>query len=144
MKSSEKISGRGRGDRRGPGGCGAHQYVRPRRHPGGGRHSKPDWIIVGRKGLSGIERLLMGSVTSRVIGSSPCHVLVVPRETKLEFKKILIAHDGSIFGESAWRQATKLAERANSEVIAVSVARNDLVNQNYKWSCNTWKPPRRP
>jgi nucleotide-binding universal stress UspA family protein len=86
---------------------------------------KPDWIIVGRKGLSGIENLLIGSVSSRVIGSSPCHVLVVPREAKLRFKKILIAHDGSVFGEGAWRQTIMLAERANSEVIAVSVARDE-------------------
>jgi nucleotide-binding universal stress UspA family protein len=85
---------------------------------------KPDLIIMGRKGLSGIERLLMGSVTSRVIGSSPYHVLVVPRETNLGFQKILIAHDGSVFGEGAWRQTILLAEGANSEVIAVSVGRN--------------------
>ena len=71
---------------------------------------KPDWIIVGRKGLSGIEKLLIGSVSSRVIGSSPCHVLVVPRETRLKFNKILIAHDGSLFGEGAWRQTIMLAK----------------------------------
>ena len=86
---------------------------------------KPDWIIVGRKGLSGIESLLIGSVASRVIGSSPCHVLVMPREAKLRFKKILIGHDGSVFGEGAWRQTIMLAEKANSEVIAVSVARDE-------------------
>jgi nucleotide-binding universal stress UspA family protein len=85
----------------------------------------PDWIIVGRKGLSGLERLLIGSVSSRVIGSSPRHVLVVPREAKLRFKKILIAHDGSVFGETAWRQTIMLAEKANSEVVAVSVARDE-------------------
>jgi len=86
---------------------------------------KPDWIIMGRKGLSGIERLLMGSVTSRVIGSSPCNVLVVPREANLGFQRIMIAHDDSVFGEAAWRQTILLAERANSEVIAVSVARDN-------------------
>ena len=85
---------------------------------------KPDWIIMGRKGLSGLGRSLMGSVTRQVIGSSPYPVLVMPREAKLEFKKIMIAHDGSIFGENAWRQAIPLAQRANSEVIAVSVARD--------------------
>ncbi len=85
---------------------------------------KPDWIIMGRKGLSGIKRLFMGSVTRRVIGSSHYHVLVVPREANLEFKTIMIAHDGSVFGEHAWRQTILLAEKANSEVIAVSVARD--------------------
>jgi hypothetical protein len=84
----------------------------------------PDWIIMGRKGLNALERLFMGSVTRRVIGSSHCHVLVVPREAKLKFQTIMIAHDGSVFGEHAWRQTILLAEKANSEVIAVSVARD--------------------
>jgi nucleotide-binding universal stress UspA family protein len=85
---------------------------------------KPDWLIMGRKGRTGMDRLLMGSVTKQVIGSSPCPVLVVPREARLEFKKIMIAHDGSVFGEAAWHQTIPLATRADSEVIAVSVARD--------------------
>jgi nucleotide-binding universal stress UspA family protein len=85
---------------------------------------KPDWLIMGRKGHTGLDRLLMGSVTKQVIGRSPCPVLVVPREAALDFKKILIAHDGSVFGEAAWRQTILLAEKADAEVIAVSVARD--------------------
>jgi nucleotide-binding universal stress UspA family protein len=88
------------------------------------RARKPDWIVMGRKGLTGLDRLLMGSVTKQVIGLSPCPVLVVPRQARLEFKKIMIAHDGSVFAEGAWRQAIPLAAKANSEVIAVSVARD--------------------
>jgi nucleotide-binding universal stress UspA family protein len=85
---------------------------------------KPDWLIMGRKGLTGLDRLLMGSVARQVIGQSPCPVLVVPRQAHLEFKKIMIAHDGSVFGEGAWRQTIPLAAGAGSEVIAVSVARD--------------------
>jgi nucleotide-binding universal stress UspA family protein len=85
---------------------------------------KPDWLIMGRKGLTGLDLLLMGSVTRQVIGASPCPVLVVPRDAPLEFNKIMIAHDGSVFGEGAWRQTMPLAAGANSEVIAVSVARD--------------------
>ena len=88
------------------------------------RARKPDWLIMGRKGLTGLDRLLMGSVTKQVIGLSPCPVLVVPRQAHLELKKIMIAHDGSVFGEAAWRQTIPLAEKADSEVIAVSVARD--------------------
>jgi nucleotide-binding universal stress UspA family protein len=84
---------------------------------------KPDWLIMGRKGRTGLDRLLMGSVTKQVIGSSPCPVLVVPRQAPLEFNKIMIAHDGSIFGEAAWHETIPLAAKANAEVIAVSVAR---------------------
>ena len=41
--------------------------------------SQPDLIIMGRHGYTGLTRLLMGSVTARVIGHSPCDVLVVPQ-----------------------------------------------------------------
>jgi nucleotide-binding universal stress UspA family protein len=88
------------------------------------RARKPDWLIMGRKGLTGLDRLLMGSVTKQVIGLSPCPVLVVPRQARLELRRIMIAHDGSVFGEGAWRQTIPLAEGAGSEVIAVSVARD--------------------
>jgi len=36
-----------------------------------------DIIVMGSHGRTGIKRLLMGSVTSRVIGHAPCAVLVV-------------------------------------------------------------------
>lgn len=38
---------------------------------------KADIIVMGSHGRHGIKRLLMGSVTSRVIGHAPCSVLVV-------------------------------------------------------------------
>lgn len=42
------------------------------------RKNKVDMIIIGSHGRSGIKRLMMGSVTSRVIGHTKCKVLVVP------------------------------------------------------------------
>ncbi|HEV2225257.1 MAG TPA: universal stress protein [Nitrososphaerales archaeon] len=36
-----------------------------------------DLIIVGRRGVKGVERFLLGSVSSRVIDHSKCDVLVV-------------------------------------------------------------------
>ncbi|HAK88997.1 MAG: hypothetical protein A2077_01360 [Nitrospirae bacterium GWC2_46_6] len=38
---------------------------------------KADIIVMGSHGRTGLKRLLMGSVTSRVIGHAPCSVLVV-------------------------------------------------------------------
>jgi nucleotide-binding universal stress UspA family protein len=38
---------------------------------------KPDIICMGSHGRSGIRRLLMGSVTEKVIGHAKCPVLVV-------------------------------------------------------------------
>ena len=39
---------------------------------------KADMIIMGSHGRTGLKRLMMGSVTARVIGHAPCKVLVVP------------------------------------------------------------------
>ena len=56
---------------------------------------QPEMIVMGRHGRTGLARLLIGSVTARVIGHSPCNVLVVPRGAAVSFDRILIASDGS-------------------------------------------------
>ena len=38
-----------------------------------------DLIAVGRQGLSGIDRFLMGSVSEHVLRHAPCSVLIIPR-----------------------------------------------------------------
>jgi nucleotide-binding universal stress UspA family protein len=86
---------------------------------------RPDLIIMGRHGYTGLTRLLMGSVTARVIGHSPCNVLVVPREVPLSFKRLLVASDGSPFSEAAWTEALSLAKTMGSVLLGVSVAASD-------------------
>jgi len=43
---------------------------------------KVNTIVMGSHGRTGLTRLLMGSVVSRVIGHAPCKVLVVPAKGK--------------------------------------------------------------
>jgi universal stress protein E len=86
---------------------------------------KPDLIIMGRHGYSGLTRLLMGSTTARVIGHSPCHVLVAPTGGSLNFHCLLVACDGSPFSEAAWVEALGLAQTMGSAMVAVSVAADD-------------------
>jgi nucleotide-binding universal stress UspA family protein len=43
---------------------------------------KVSTIIMGSHGRTGLTRLMMGSVVSRVIGHAPCNVLVVPVKAK--------------------------------------------------------------
>jgi len=83
---------------------------------------QPDLIIMGRQGYTGLTRLLMGSVTARVIGHSPVNVLVVPQGVLLSFERLLIASDGSPFSEAAWNEALSLAKTMGSALIGVSVA----------------------
>ncbi len=86
---------------------------------------KADLIVMGRHGRTGLKRLMMGSVTARVIGHSECNVLVVPRAAELTCRKILIATDGSEFSDKAVREALNIASACGSEVVIVSVASSD-------------------
>jgi nucleotide-binding universal stress UspA family protein len=80
-----------------------------------------DMIIMGRRGRTGLKRLLMGSVTAKVIGHSPCNVLVVPRAAKIDFRKILVATDGSQFSASAASEAVAIAKRCDIPLVVISV-----------------------
>jgi nucleotide-binding universal stress UspA family protein len=87
--------------------------------------TQPDLIIMGRHGYTGLTRLLMGSVTARVIGHSPVNVLVAPRGVPLSFERLLIASDGSVFSEAAWTEALTLARTMGGALIGVAVAASD-------------------
>jgi nucleotide-binding universal stress UspA family protein len=81
-----------------------------------------DMIIIGRHGRKGLAKLLMGEDAAKVIGHAPCKVLVVPKAAKIEYKKILVATDGSKHSEEAALEAINIAKRCGSTVIAISVS----------------------
>jgi hypothetical protein len=82
----------------------------------------PDLVILGRRGKTALERLLMGSVTAQVIGHCPANILVVPRGAALGFQRLLVAADGSLASEAAWKLALAMAGQAKSQLIGVAVA----------------------
>jgi nucleotide-binding universal stress UspA family protein len=83
----------------------------------------PDLIIMGRHGVTGLTRLLMGSVTARVIGHSPVNVLVVPPAVaRPAFKRLLVAHDGSAYSTAAWEEALRLAAHFGAALTVATVA----------------------
>jgi len=86
---------------------------------------KVEMIIMGRRGRTGLKRLMMGSVTARVIGHSPCKVLVIPETAKVSYRNILIATDGSKYSDAAALEAISIAKRCGSDLIALSVATKD-------------------
>ncbi len=67
-----------------------------------------EMIVMGRRGRTGLTRLLMGSVTARVIGHATRKVLVVPRTTSIKWKNIVLATDGSKHSRSAEKEAVNL------------------------------------
>lgn len=80
-----------------------------------------DLIVMGKKGMSLIEKAFVGSVTSRVIGYSRQDVLVIPFESKLSWDNILIATDGSAYSEVAAMRAIEIARKYKSKVKILSV-----------------------
>jgi nucleotide-binding universal stress UspA family protein len=80
-----------------------------------------DLIVMGRRGTHHLERELVGSVTARVIGYTKKDVLVVPDNTRLTRKNILLATDGSPSCETAVDRAIELASDNSASLTAVSV-----------------------
>jgi nucleotide-binding universal stress UspA family protein len=87
--------------------------------------NRVDMIIIGTHGRTGLKRLMMGSVTARVIGHAPCNVLVVPLHAKIDCGKILIATDGSRYSDAAASEAIGVAKRCDVSLIVISVAFSD-------------------
>jgi nucleotide-binding universal stress UspA family protein len=79
-----------------------------------------DMIVMGRRGRTGLKRLLMGSVTAKVIGHSPCDVLVVPKAAEIGCRKILVATDGSKYSLAAASEAIGIAKRCGAFLYVVS------------------------
>ncbi|HUE86106.1 MAG TPA: universal stress protein [Vicinamibacterales bacterium] len=79
-----------------------------------------DLVVLGTHGRSGFERLLLGSVTERVLRKSPCPVLSVPRHAgdtapvQPLFKRILCAVDFSDSSMRALDYAISLAQEADA------------------------------
>ncbi len=81
-------------------------------------------IAVGRRGRSGLEKVLLGSAAAKIIGHAACKILIVPRAARIGFKNILIATDGSEHARTAVTEAIEIAKRSGSGMIAVSVVRS--------------------
>lgn len=91
------------------------------------RKRKSTMIVMGRRGRTGLSRLMMGSVTARVIGHAPCNVLVVPKSARIEFKNILIATDGSRYSAAAAAEAIGIAKRCGSKLTALGVVPSESI-----------------
>jgi nucleotide-binding universal stress UspA family protein len=88
--------------------------------------NKSSMIVMGRRGRTGLKRLMMGSVTARVIGHAPCNVLVVPRAAQLQFANIVVATDGSRYSVAAASEAIGLAKRNGSVLTVLSVVPSEI------------------
>jgi nucleotide-binding universal stress UspA family protein len=82
-----------------------------------------DVLVMGAHGRSGVERLLLGSVTEKVLRKARCPVMVVPRHASdpatpqsAPFRRIVCAIDFSAGSERALAYALDFAQEADAQL----------------------------
>jgi len=95
-----------------------------------------DLIVMGRRGISHLERELMGSVTARVIGHTTRNVLVVPETFKWDGKweSVLLATDGSSNCATANDEALQIAKQRSVGLAAISVTKINISSESAAFS----------
>lgn len=97
-------------------------------------------LVVGTHGRSGFERLMLGSVTEKLLRVAPCPVLTVPPGASFRspgvFKSVLCATDFSPAAGVATCWAAALAEEGDAELLLLHVAEEHTMPGN-----ETWSPP---
>jgi nucleotide-binding universal stress UspA family protein len=94
---------------------------------------KADLVVLGTHGRSGFERLLLGSVTEKVLRKAVCPVLTVPRRhpdavpaAPVLFKRILCPVDFSDSSMKALEFAMSLAQEADADLTVLHVMARGL------------------
>ena len=88
---------------------------------------KADVIVLGTHGRGGFERLVLGSVTEKILRKASCAVLTIPHASVgldhgiLRWRHILCAHDGSAASQAGVNFAASLAERSEARLTLLSV-----------------------
>jgi nucleotide-binding universal stress UspA family protein len=81
-----------------------------------------DLIVMGKKGLSALEKLFIGSVANQVLRTSPVPILLTKKKSgKPGFKKILVPTDFSKQEERERDFAWKLAKGFDSELLLLHI-----------------------
>ncbi|MDD2463555.1 MAG: universal stress protein [Desulfobulbus sp.] len=78
-------------------------------------------LIMGYPKRSRIERAILGQTTTKVIGYSPCDVLMIPEGAEIGFSRIMVGIDGSRYSMEAGQRALELALAFGGEVHALTV-----------------------
>jgi nucleotide-binding universal stress UspA family protein len=88
--------------------------------------TRADLVVVGTHGRAGFERLVLGSVTEKLLRKLPCSVLTVPPRAATPpaarlFSNIVLATDFSEAATRALAHALSLAQEANARLTLVHV-----------------------
>jgi nucleotide-binding universal stress UspA family protein len=98
---------------------------------------KTDLVVVGSRGLSGVKRFILGSVSQQVITHAPCSVLVAREPQDNDFEttgsataqhgggeapwRLIVADDGSPMAQKAIEMLALLPLEARTEILLLTV-----------------------
>lgn len=86
------------------------------------RDEKADLVIMGIKGRSGIEKILIGSNATKAIEHVKCPVLIVPQQAALEVpEKILLATDLKTLNPVVLGQLDSLLENIEAKLLVLNI-----------------------
>ncbi|MBL7982349.1 MAG: universal stress protein [Flavobacteriales bacterium] len=87
---------------------------------------KPQLVVMGTQGASGLKEVLLGSNTADVIKGGGFPVLTVPENTKYETpKRIVVADDGGPIDKGSLQILIDIARWSKAEVLIVRVINED-------------------
>ena len=96
---------------------------------------KADLLVIGTHGRSGVDRLLLGSVTEKVLRKASCPVLTVPAQGRdampvgpVLYQRILCPVDFSDASLNALQYATSMAEEADGQLTVLHVVAHEFEN----------------
>lgn len=78
-------------------------------------------LLMGYPARSYVERVFLGRTTAKVIGLSPCDVLMIPENGEVNFSRILVGIDGSRYSMEAGQRTLDLAMSYGGEVHGLTV-----------------------
>jgi nucleotide-binding universal stress UspA family protein len=87
---------------------------------------RPELVVMGTQGATGLKEVLMGSNTADVIRHSGFPVLAVPQDARYRTpKRIVLADDGGPLDKATITVLLNIARWSHSEVIIVRVVNED-------------------
>lgn len=88
-----------------------------------------DLVVMGTRGSRDIERIILGSVTERVVRNGGAPVLVVPPESDREYppESVLVGSDGSDGSGAAVDEGLGIADAAGATLHLVSVLESNVL-----------------
>jgi nucleotide-binding universal stress UspA family protein len=91
------------------------------------RRTHAGLLVLGTHGRSGFDRLVLGSVTEKILHRSPCPVLTVPRTVdgpalqRVTYARIVCALDEARADNAAFTFAQSLARESKAELVLLHV-----------------------